>query len=254
MFIALFLSIIAGMADILGGFLAIAKKVDNKILSYFIAISSGFILAVTILDLYPEVIRELSYGPVLILVGFAIIFILDNFFAVHAHEGKDGHKHSMLSAENKKEEKLETHSVWAAYIGLLIHTFFDGAAISARILVSPTAGILTFIAVLSHKVPEGFSMSAIFQAGKFSRSHAFAAATTLGFSTILGAVIIFLLGHSEFSLVFLALATGSFTYIAGSELVPLVSASRDRKGILFFLLGIVLFYLTSSLLSSVGLK
>lgn len=254
MLLALLLSIIAGMADILGGFLAIAKKVDNKILSYFIAISSGFILAVTILDLYPEVIRELNYGPVLILVGFVVIFILDNFFAVHAHEGKDGHEHTMLSADNKKEEKLETHSVWAAYIGLLIHTFFDGAAISARILVSPTAGILTFIAVLSHKIPEGFSMSAIFQAGKFSRSYAFVATATLGFSTILGAVIIFLSGHSEFSLVFLALATGSFTYIAGSELVPLVSASRDRKGILFFLLGIVLFYLTSSLLSSVGLK
>lgn len=253
MILALFLSIIAGLADVLGGFLAVARKVDNKILGYFIAISSGFILAVTILDLYPEVIRELNYGPVLILLGFAIIFILDNFFAVHAHEGKEGHEHTMLAAEGQGEH-LEKHSVWAAYIGLLIHTFFDGAAISARILASPAAGILTFIAVLSHKVPEGFSMSSIVQAGKFSRQSAFTASATLGLSTILGGVIIFLLGHSEFSLIFLALATGSFTYIAGSELVPLVSSSRDRKGTLFFLLGIMLFYLTSSLLSQVGLK
>ncbi len=210
-------------------------------------------MAVTILDLYPEVIRNLDSGPLLILIGFALIFILDNFFAVHAHEGKEGHEHTMLSGE-EKGERLERHSVLAAYIGLLIHTFFDGAAISARILVSPAAGILTFIAVLSHKIPEGFSMSSIFQAGKFSRQNSFAAAFSLGFSTILGAVIVFLVGHSEFSLIFLALATGSFTYIAGSELVPLVSSSKDRKGIMFFLLGIILFYLTSVLLSGVGLK
>lgn len=253
MLLALLLSVIAGSADIFGGFLAVAKKVDSKILSYFVAVSSGFILAVTILDLYPEVIRELNSGPVLILLGFVIIFILDNFFAVHAHEGKEGHEHTMLSGEGKGE-KLEKHSVWAAYAGLLIHTFFDGAAISARVLVSPAAGMLTFIAVLSHKIPEGFSMSSIFQAGKFSRKDAFAAAATLGFTTILGGAIIFMSGHSEFSLTFLALATGSFTYIAGSELVPLVTSSRDRKGILFFLLGIVLFYITSSFLSGVGFK
>lgn len=253
MILALILSIIAGTADLLGGFLSVAKKVNTKILGYFIAISSGFILAVTILDLYPEVIRELDSGPALILVGFVAIFVLDNFFAVHAHEGKGKHEHTMLSG-GESGEHLERHSVWAAYVGLLIHTFFDGAAISARILASPAAGILTFVAVLSHKIPEGFSMSSIFQAGKFSRISAFIAAVSLGFSTVLGGIIIFLSGHSEFSLTFLALATGSFTYIAGSELVPLVSSSRDRKGILFFLLGIILFYLTSVLLSSVGFK
>lgn len=253
MILALLLSLIAGTGDLLGGFLSVAKKVNPKILSYFIAVSSGFILAVTILDLYPEVIRELDSGPVLILTGFVVIFILDNFFAVHAHHGNEEHEHTMFSGEEGGEH-LQRHSVWAAYAGLLIHTFFDGAAISARILASPAAGILTFIAVLSHKIPEGFSMSSIFQAGKFSRMHAFIAAFTLGLSTILGGVIIFLSGHSEFSLTFLALATGSFTYIAGSELVPLVSSSRDRKGIFFFLLGILLFYLTSALLSNFGFK
>ncbi len=253
MILALLLSITAGMADLLGGFLSVAKKVNPKILSYFIAVSSGFILAVTILDLYPEVIRELDSGPILILVGFVVIFILDNFFAVHAHKGTEEHEHTMLSGK-EGGEYLQRHSVWAAYAGLLLHTFFDGAAISARILASPAAGILTFIAVLSHKIPEGFSMSSIFQAGKYSRMHAFLAAFTLGLSTILGGVIIFLSGHSEFSLTFLALATGSFTYIAGSELVPLVSSSRDRKGIPFFLLGIFLFYLTSVFLSNIGFK
>ncbi|MFH0937529.1 MAG: hypothetical protein V1808_04525 [Candidatus Daviesbacteria bacterium] len=53
MVLALILSLVAGLADVLGGFFSVAKSVSRKTLSYFIAISAGFILAVTILDLYP---------------------------------------------------------------------------------------------------------------------------------------------------------------------------------------------------------
>ena len=162
MFIALLLSFIAGLADCLGGFLSVAKKVPHKTLNYFIALSAGFILAVTFLDLYPEVIKELQIGPVLILIGFAGMFILENFFAVHAHDGEENHEHTLMG-KNFEEDKLERHSVWMAFLGLLIHTFFDGAAIAARIIASPTAGILVFVAVLSHKIPEGFSMSSIYR-------------------------------------------------------------------------------------------
>lgn len=254
MILAILLSIVAGLADTLGGFLSVAKKVDHKTLSYFISVSSGFILAVTILDLYPEVIGQLASGPVFILVGFILIFTLENFFAVHAHPEKEhAHEHTLMG-RHWEDDTLKKHSVYAAFLGLLIHTFFDGAAISARILVSPAAGILVFIAVLSHKIPEGFSMSSIFQAGGVARFRAFAAAAALGWATVLGAVVVFLSGKAEFSLVFLALATGSFTYITASELVPYVSGTRDKKGIFFFLFGVALFYTTSQLLANFGLK
>ena len=94
-------------------------------------------------------------------------------------------------------------------------------------------------------------MASIFQAAQFGRFKAFLAATLLGISTILGAFIVFVSGHSEFSLVFLALATGSFTYITASELIPYVSGTKSRYGMLLFLSGIVLFYLSSKILSQV---
>ncbi len=253
MFIALLLSFIAGLADCLGGFLSVAKKVPHKTLNYFIALSAGFILAVTFLDLYPEVIKELQIGPVLILIGFAGMFILENFFAVHAHDGEENHEHTLMG-KNFEEDKLERHSVWMAFLGLLIHTFFDGAAIAARLLASPTGGILVFIAVLSHKIPEGFSMSSIFQAGGEKRIKSFLSAVALGGSTMGGALAVYLTGKTEFSLFFLGLAAGSFTYITTSELVPFISGTKDKKGFWFFLLGIGLFYLTSTLLNSLGLK
>lgn len=270
MVVAFLLALIAGLADCIGGFLSVAKKVPHKTLNYFIAISSGFILAVTFLNLYPEVINGISEGPLLILIGFASMFILENFFAVHAHpersagwrrvegqvpqcEHDHGHEHTLMGKEFENDQ-LQVHSIWAAYLGLLIHTFFDGAAIAARLLVSPAGGILVFIAVLSHKIPEGFSMSSIFQAGGNNRWRSFLSAASLGLSTMVGAAAVFLTGKTEFSLTFLGLAAGSFTYITASELVPFISGTRDRKGIWLFLLGIVLFYLTSMFLNSLGLK
>lgn len=253
MLLALILSLVAGLADVLGGFFSVAKSVNRKTLNYFISLSAGFILAVTILDLYPEVITGLSSGPLLILLGFVMIFILENFFAVHSHDGEKDHEHTLMGKE-WKDDKLKKHSLWAAYLGFLIHTFFDGAAITARLLVSPGAGILVFIAVLSHKIPEGFSMASIFQSGGVKRKMAFLGASSLGLATVLGGMVVFISGQSEFSLIFLALATGTFTYITTAELVPYISGTKDRKGILFFLLGILLFYLSSLLLQSFGLE
>lgn len=253
MLIALLLSLIAGLADVFGGFLAVARKVSHKTLNYFIAVSAGFILAVTFLDLYPEVIKGSEVGSLLILIGFAGMFILENFFAVHAHDGEGEHEHTLLG-KNFEGDKLQTHSVWAAFLGLLVHTFLDGAAITARLIASPAGGILVFIAVLSHKIPEGFSMSSIFQAGGISRQKAFLSAVSLGGSTMVGALAVYITGKAELSLFFLGLAAGSFTYITTSELVPFISGTKDKKGLWLFLLGIGLFYITSLLLNSLGLK
>lgn len=250
MLIALFLSAVAGLADVLGGFLSVARKVDHKTLNYFIAISTGFILAVTFTELYPEVIKGLDAGPVLILLGFISIFILENLFAVHAHDDHSHeHEHTFLG-KHYEDDKLKQHSVWAAFLGLLIHTFFDGAAISARLLVSPTSGILVFLAVLAHKMPEGFSMASIFQAGGSKRIKSFASAVALGASTVLGAAIVYLTKQTELSIIFLGLAAGSFTYITASELVPFISGTKDRKGILYFLFGVGLYYIIETALTA----
>jgi zinc transporter ZupT len=252
MLTALLLSLIAGLANVIGGFLAVTKKVQQQTLRYFVSTAAGFILAVTVLDLYPDVISGIKYGPLLILIGFTAIFLLENFFAVHAHGGKCEHEHTLMGKQ--WENSLAKHSAWAAFFGLLVHTFFDGAAITARFMVSQIAGLMVFVAVLSHKVPEGFSMSAIFQAGRFNRLYSFLAAAALGASTVLGATVVYFTKESQLSMVFLALATGSFTYIVTAELVPYVSGTKDKKGIIFFLLGIVLYYVTSLLLAKFGLK
>lgn len=254
MLFALALAIIAGFADVLGGFLSVAKTVSHNTLNYFIAVSAGFILAVTILDIYPEVVGSLSFGPALILIGFTLIFILENMFATKAHGSASSpqvqeHEHTLMG-KHFEGDVLQKQAVWAAFLGLMVHTFFDGAAIAARLISSPTGGILVFLAVLSHKTPEGFSMSSIFLAGGQKRTKAFISAAALGLSTVVGALAVYLTRQTEFSMVFLGLAAGSFTYIVTSELVPFITGSKNKKGIWFFLLGILLYTATSKLLST----
>lgn len=253
MITALILSLIAAFANIFGGLLAVVFKVQQKTLRHFISVSAGFILAVTLLDLYPEVIKGLDNAPLFILIGFVALFFLENFFAVHTHAGKCKHEHTLMGKQFQ-EDHLEKSMVIIALFGFLIHTFFDGAAIAARILASPVGGFLVFMAVLSHKVPEGFSMASLFQAGRFKRWTSFLSAVALGVVTVIGAMVVYFIQQSEYSLIFLALATGSFTYIVMVELIPYVSGTKDKKGVVFFILGIALFYVTSSLLAHLGFE
>ena len=53
----------------------------------------------------------------------------------------------------------------SALLGLTLHTFFDGVAIASGFLVSGRLGILLFLAVLLHKLPEGVTIASVMVAG-----------------------------------------------------------------------------------------
>ena len=46
-------------------------------------------------------------------------------------------------------------------LGLAIHTFFDGVAIASGFLVSTWLGVVIFLAVFLHKLPEGFTVASV---------------------------------------------------------------------------------------------
>jgi len=56
---------------------------------------------------------------------------------------------------------LEHHAAMAGVSALMVHTFFDGVSIAVLRLVSPQLGVLIFIAILLHKVPEGFTVASM---------------------------------------------------------------------------------------------
>jgi zinc transporter ZupT len=130
----------------------------------------------------------------------------------------------------------------------------DGVIIAGSFTVSRATGILMFVAITMHKLPEGFSMATITMAAGGARSRAVWTAVGLGLSTLAGALITMRLGDLDSGAVkvLMALATGTFLYISSSDLVPAVKAAGLRPA-LAVVVGFILFAASLSLVRAVGL-
>ena len=63
--------------------------------------------------------------------------------------------HFHFGEETHHEEMSHAHASYAALLGLVIHTFFDGVAIASGLLVSTWLGGVIFVAIFLHKIPGG---------------------------------------------------------------------------------------------------
>src|SRR6201993_917421 len=86
-----------------------------------------------------------------VLVGSFLVHFFEHTLAPHFHFGEETHHEQMSHA----------HASYAALLGLMIHTFFDGVAIASGLLVSTWLGGVIFVAVFLHKLPEGFTVASL---------------------------------------------------------------------------------------------
>ena len=131
-----------------------------------------------------------------------------------------------LDIEILAEEFARAHKGYSVLLGLVIHTFFDGIAITSGFLVSNWLGWIIFLAVFLHKIPEGFTVSSVMLASGRSRSVAWAASALLGAATFAGCLTMVLLQRGvSFGL---PVSAGVTIYVAASDLIPEVN---QEKGI-----------------------
>ena len=140
---------------------------------------------------------------------------------------------------------------YLALLGLGVHTLFDGVAIAAGFMVDQVLGTLLFIAVLLHKVPEGFTIGSIMLASGRSRGAAIGASAWLGAATIAGALLTTLIDDEHIGYA-LALSAGVTIYVAASDLIPEVNREGGpRLGWTVFG-GLLLFAIADWLLARYG--
>jgi zinc and cadmium transporter len=212
LWISLALGAIAGLANLFGGAIVSARPWSRPFLAYFIALGSGFMLAMVFADMIPESFH-LSPGsaPALILLGYFIVHFFEHAVPKHFHFGEETHA----------DEFLDPSVAYAALGGLLIHTFFDGMAISSGFVISNWLGTIIFTATIMHNIPEGFTMSSIMVTAGKTRGAALAAAGALGISRIAG-ILAMALAH-RWASCGLALSAGVTLYVAASDLIPEVN-------------------------------
>ena len=221
----------AAFANVIGGVIVTSNKWAHQSLRYFIALGSGFMLGTVFLEMFPESLTLTPSAPVLVLLGYFLVHMFEHTFASHLHFGEETHQ----------DEVLNPVVGISAFIGMLVHTFFDGVAIAAGFIVSPRVGLLIFMAVLLHKIPDGFTISSIIITSGHSKKSALAAAVALGGSTLVGFLAVHLLGGSVSYA--LPLSTGATLYVAATDLMPEVNREKGMKMAIVVFAGMGLFLL-----------
>ena len=210
---------------------------ELSVIEACLAFGAGFMLSVAVLGVLPQVMADGAAAAGYVLAGYLAVHLAQHVFTPHFHFGVETHRISRSAGVS-------------ALVGLTLHTFFDGVAIASGFLVSDRLGLLLFLAVLLHKLPEGVTIASVTLAGGGSRRSALLAAGALGAATILGVLLTEQVGplarHG------LALSAGVTLYVAASNLVPEFQAKRGWLTALAFFGGAVGFMLTEQLLKRLG--
>jgi len=226
---ALLYTAVAASANIVGAAAVVShSRWSVRALDNMVALSAGFMVSVALLDLIPDAIKiHGEEAALVILIGYLLVHLTQHTLAPHFHFGEEVHHVTKLVS-------------FSALAGLILHTFVDGVAIASGFGVSHALGLLVFVAILLHKLPEGFAISSLFLASGESRRAALAASGALAVSSLLGALLtqqVPILGQYG-----LPLAAGVTLYVGASNLVPEFQGKKGWGLPVSFFIGCALYY------------
>jgi len=228
--IFIFGSIATGLT-LISGSIPLLRRWKEDHLHNFVSFSAGVLLATAFLHLLPDALERAQpfHVGLCILASFLFLFILEKFIMVHPCE----------------ETHCDYHTVGiAAFVGMLIHTFFDGFALGASLFVENLGWVVLF-AIMAHKIPASFSLASILKKAKWSPKKILFFILIFGLVIPFGAVVSTLIlkpiGDQAIGLA-LGLSLGTFIYISTSDFLPEVHRSESTrfKNLFSFLLGIAL--------------
>jgi ZIP family zinc transporter/zinc and cadmium transporter len=226
----------AAVGNVVGALAVVRhERRSLQVIEACLAFGAGFMLAVALLGVMPQVLRDSPGEALYVLAGYLAVHLAQHVLTPHFHFGEETHRVSPTAG-------------LSALLGLTLHTFFDGVAIASGFLVSGRLGIMLFLAVLLHKLPEGVTIASVMVAGGQSRGRALGGAAVLGAATVLGVLMTEQVGalaqHG------LALSAGVTLYVAASNLVPEFQSKRGGLTAAAFFGGAVAFFAAERLLEA----
>ncbi len=231
---------LAALATLLGGWLVVRfLREESSLMRHLSGVAAGYLVAVTLVRILPESLAwgEHDHGHGMAywaLGGFLLVHVIEHGISPHFHYGEERHDH---------EGSPMTGVL--ALVGLSLHSFMDGMAVTASLEAQTGLGMLVFLGILLHRIPEGGTISSIFLVRGFGTRGALAAAGALAIAAWLGAVSQHFLDLPLGPV--LGLTAGLALYVACSDLLPEAQKERGWKSTLGLWLGTLLFLLTSSL-------
>ncbi|MDP6580634.1 MAG: ZIP family metal transporter [Vicinamibacterales bacterium] len=190
--------------------LLLGQRTRLQLVPGLISYAVGTLLGVALLALVPEALESLESPEALgaLLAGILGFFMLEKLVIWrHCHTAD-----------------CEAHDTSAALllIGGGLHNFTDGAIVGAAVLTSLPLGLTTALAVAAHQIPQEVGDFAILLDAGYSRTRAFVLNALSASTCAIGAIAVY--GAASWTPTalpyVLAVAAGSFLYVAMSDLIP----------------------------------
>jgi zinc and cadmium transporter len=195
-----------------------------------LAFSSGVLLGIAILHLFPEALSLGGKAASIAVIGtFGTLFAVENISMVHAYE-------DFLTPRSLKMVPL------AAVIALSVHALVDGMAMGVSLHRNLALGSAISIGVILHKFVDGLTRTSLLRSVDYRKLKEILLTLCLALATPVGAFLSYLgtAQLSSFSVgIILGISAGSFLYVAAADLLPRLHESRDRYNLLFFLIGVL---------------
>lgn len=216
----------------LGGLASIFIKNTNRILSFLLGLTGGFMMFIVTFHLLPEsfLLGGLSTTIMGILLGILLIVLIENNL-------------------DKKITNSFTKSGLFLGISIAVHNFPEGLALGSSFLTMEDLGPTLAMAMLLHNIPEGLSVAIPLKANNRSLLWIILYTVLAGIPTGLGSFIGAYIGmiSNRFITLCLSFAGGTMLYIICDEIIPGAKALHKGRGssfgvILGFILGITLYF------------
>jgi ZIP family zinc transporter len=234
------LSLLAGAATVIGAGLGMRTRKNNGSVVFGMTFAGIIMILVSCLELLPEAVTGAGYVPAIIsFAAGAGLIIIFNLIIPHIHTIKE---------MEKCRGNCLARMPYLIALGLILHDFPEGIAITNSYYLTADLGILVAAALFIHNLPEGYILSVASPPGR--RNH-FRTAAWLSVASTVGGTILGIFILREFSWLnpaLTAFAAGAMVYISVHELLPAVNRMHDRRHILFGALSALIIYLILGLI------
>lgn len=230
----LFFGSLAGVATFAGMYLVLARADwSRRNSAALVSYAAGVLLGVGILHVLPEAQELTTYAPWCVLISFILFYFLEHHLFFHAGHEELHHQHLHV-ADGHDLCCADPHPLGTvAFAGMSLHSIIDGLIIGSGFEAGHEVGLLSALGVIAHEVPEGIAMLSILLHYGYSRSKAITFTSLVALATPVGAIVTYALVDQvapSILGILMALAAGSFVYIAASDLIPESHRSRGLAG------------------------
>lgn len=234
---------IALFSAIAGSGLTFLIKLDHKKLCALISISAGALLGAAAFSLIPESSVSVSIVELILsgASGYFLFWVISKYYA---------HICPACSASHFDEQTTKKFNeiILTLFTALSFHSLLDGIAISTGNLNGHSDNSSIFLAITTHKFPEGLALASLMFGANYSRAKIIFYVILIEMTTVIGGIIGYFLIKDGFPAywmgILMAHIAGGFVFLAMHAVLGEMLKNHKTLVTVSFASGVVLIFLT----------